>query len=153
MRETRYRKLKPGLSLNQPTWPSRTPSLMSLQKLGVTGYDAVGRDTFLDSLRTLRPRGTLVMFGKASGDPPLLDPFLLAPKSLYVTWPGRTVLHRASRATGSCGCGPVRCNSARHPRCRPEPHLRARRHRHRSPRSGGPQDHRCRHHHSVSAGR
>jgi NADPH2:quinone reductase len=55
---------------------------MSLQKLGVTGYDAVGRDTFLDSLRTLRPRGTLVMFGKASGDPPLLDPFLLAPKSL-----------------------------------------------------------------------
>jgi NADPH:quinone reductase-like Zn-dependent oxidoreductase len=53
-------------------------------------YDAVGRDTFLDSLRTLRPRGTLVMFGKASGDPPLLDPFLLAPKSLYVTWPIRT---------------------------------------------------------------
>jgi NADPH:quinone reductase len=50
-------------------------------------YDAVGRDTFLDSLRTLRPRCTLVIFGKASGDPPLLDPFLLAPKSLYVTWP------------------------------------------------------------------
>ena len=36
-------------------------------------------------------------FGKASGDSPLLDPFLLAPKSLYVTWPGRTVYteHRA----------------------------------------------------------
>ncbi len=50
-------------------------------------YDAIGRDTFLDSLRTLRPRGTLVMFGKASGDPPPLDPFLLAPKSLY--GPGR----------------------------------------------------------------
>ena len=50
-------------------------------------YDAVGRDTFLDSLRTLRPRCTLVIFGKASGDPPPLDPFLLAPKSLYVTWP------------------------------------------------------------------
>jgi NADPH2:quinone reductase len=60
-------------------------------------YDAVGRDTFLDSLRTLRPRGTLVMFGKASGDPPPLDPFLLAPKSLYVTWPIRPVYteHRA----------------------------------------------------------
>jgi NADPH2:quinone reductase len=60
-------------------------------------YDAIGRDTFLDSLRTLRPRGTLVVFGKASGDPPPLDPFLLAPKSLYVTWPIRPVYteHRA----------------------------------------------------------
>jgi NADPH:quinone reductase-like Zn-dependent oxidoreductase len=60
-------------------------------------YDAVGRDTFLNSLRTLRPRGTLVVFGKASGDPPPLDPFLLAPKSLYVTWPIRPVYteHRA----------------------------------------------------------
>jgi NADPH2:quinone reductase len=60
-------------------------------------YDAVGRDTFLDSLRTLRPRGTLVVFGTASGHPPPLDPFLLAPKSLYVTWPIRPVYteHRA----------------------------------------------------------
>jgi NADPH:quinone reductase len=54
-------------------------------------FDAVGRDTFLKSLETLRPRGLLVAFGKASGDPPALDPFLLAPKSLYVTWPIRPV--------------------------------------------------------------
>jgi NADPH:quinone reductase len=54
-------------------------------------FDAVGRDTFLKSLETLRPRGVLAAFGKASGDPPALDPFLLAPKSLYVTWPIRPV--------------------------------------------------------------
>ena len=55
---------------------------------GVAVYDAVGRDTFLDSLRTLRRRGTVVMFGKASGDPPPLDPFLLAPiRTLKcITW-------------------------------------------------------------------
>ena len=52
-------------------------------------FDAVGRDTFLKSLETLRPRGVLAAFGKASGDPPALDPFLLAAKSLYVTWPIR----------------------------------------------------------------
>ena len=52
-------------------------------------FDAVGRDTFLKSLETLRPRGVLAAFGKASGNPPALDPFLLAPKSLYVTWPIR----------------------------------------------------------------
>jgi NADPH:quinone reductase len=59
-------------------------------------FDAVGRDTFLKSLETLRPRGVLAAFGKASGDPPALDPFLLAPKSLYVTWPIRPV-YTASR--------------------------------------------------------
>jgi NADPH2:quinone reductase len=52
-------------------------------------FDAIGRDTFLKPLETLRPRGVLAAFGKASGDPPALDPFLLAPKSLYVTWPIR----------------------------------------------------------------
>jgi NADPH2:quinone reductase len=59
-------------------------------------FDAVGRDTFLKSLETLRPRGVLAAFGKASGDPPAFDPFLLAPKSLYVTWPIRPI-YTASR--------------------------------------------------------
>jgi NADPH:quinone reductase len=31
-------------------------------------YDAVGKDTFENSLKALRPRGTLVSFGQASGD-------------------------------------------------------------------------------------
>ena len=59
-------------------------------------YDSVGKDTFMKSLQALRPRGTLVAFGKASGDPPPFDPFLLAAKSLYVTWPIRPT-YTASR--------------------------------------------------------
>ena len=50
----------------------------------------------LKSLEVLRPRGVLAAFGQASGRPPAFDPFLLAPKALYVTWPGRHV-YTASR--------------------------------------------------------
>ena len=59
-------------------------------------FDSIGRDTFLKSLEALRPRGTLVAFGQASGSPPAFDPFLLAPKALHVTWPGRHI-YTASR--------------------------------------------------------
>ena len=59
-------------------------------------FDSIGRDTFLKSLEALRPRGTLVAFGQASGSPPPFDPFLLAPKALHVTWPGRHI-YTASR--------------------------------------------------------
>lgn len=52
-------------------------------------FDSVGRDTFLGSLAVLREHGSLVAFGVASGRPPAFDPFLLAPKSLSVTWPIR----------------------------------------------------------------
>ena len=40
-------------------------------------FDAVGRDTFQISLACLRPRGTLVSFGSASGPIPPFDLFLL----------------------------------------------------------------------------
>jgi NADPH2:quinone reductase len=50
-------------------------------------FDSVGKDTFAGSLAVLRPRGTLVVFGKASGNPPLVDPFELAPRSLKLIWP------------------------------------------------------------------
>ncbi|VVP66358.1 Quinone oxidoreductase 1 [Pseudomonas fluorescens] len=50
-------------------------------------FDSVGKDTFVDSLSVLQPRGTLVVFGKASGNPPLINPFDLAPRSLSLTWP------------------------------------------------------------------
>lgn len=50
-------------------------------------FDSVGKDTFVDSLAVLQPRGTLVVFGKASGNPPLINPFDLAPRSLTLTWP------------------------------------------------------------------
>jgi NADPH:quinone reductase len=59
-------------------------------------FDSIGRDTFLKSLEALRPRGVLAMFGQASGSPPAFDPFLLAPKALYVTWPNRNI-YTASR--------------------------------------------------------
>jgi NADPH:quinone reductase len=59
-------------------------------------FDSIGRDTFLKSLEVLRPRGTLAVFGQASGSPPAFDPFLLAPKALHITWPGRHI-YTASR--------------------------------------------------------
>ena len=33
-------------------------------------YDSVGKDTFIESLDCLRPRGLMVSFGNASGPPP-----------------------------------------------------------------------------------
>ncbi|WP_380284020.1 quinone oxidoreductase family protein [Kitasatospora purpeofusca] len=54
-------------------------------------YDSVGKDTFLDSLDSLRPRGTLVVYGRASGTPDPIDPFVLVQKgSLKLTWPSLT---------------------------------------------------------------
>jgi NADPH:quinone reductase len=49
-------------------------------------YDSVGKDTFDGSLNCLRTRGTLVLFGQASGPIPLVDSGLLNSKgSLYLT--------------------------------------------------------------------
>ncbi|MEU2561894.1 quinone oxidoreductase [Streptomyces longispororuber] len=54
-------------------------------------YDSVGRRTFHASLDALRPRGSLVLFGQASGKADPIDPFLLAQKgSLKLTWPTLT---------------------------------------------------------------
>jgi len=51
-------------------------------------YDSVGKETLLKSLDCLRPRGTLVTFGNASGKPDPLDLLVLSNKgSLYVTRP------------------------------------------------------------------
>ncbi|GAB4085165.1 quinone oxidoreductase [Myceligenerans cantabricum] len=51
-------------------------------------YDGVGRATFDASLDSLRPRGTLVLFGGASGQVPPLDPQVLNRKgSLFLTRP------------------------------------------------------------------
>jgi NADPH2:quinone reductase len=55
-------------------------------------YDGVGATTFDGSLAALRVRGTLVVYGAASGPTPLLDiPRLNSGGSLYVTRP--TVVH------------------------------------------------------------
>ena len=51
-------------------------------------YDSVGRDTFEKSLRCLRVRGMLVLFGASSGPVPPIDPQVLAQGgSLYLTRP------------------------------------------------------------------
>jgi NADPH2:quinone reductase len=51
-------------------------------------YDGVGRTTFDGSLRSLRRRGMLVLFGAASGQVPPFDPQLLNRRgSLFVTRP------------------------------------------------------------------
>lgn len=51
-------------------------------------YDGVGKDTFVDSLDCLAPRGLMVSFGNASGAVESFSPVLLAQKgSLYLTRP------------------------------------------------------------------
>ena len=51
-------------------------------------YDSVGKDTFTASLDALRPHGTLVTFGNASGPVEPFSPLELAQRgSLYVTRP------------------------------------------------------------------
>jgi NADPH2:quinone reductase len=69
-------------------------------------YDSVGKDTFLQSLDCLRPRGLLVSFGNASGPPPAIAPLELARRgSLFLTRPSlfdyiaeRAELEAAARA-------------------------------------------------------
>ncbi len=50
-------------------------------------YDGVGKDTFDRSMNALRIRGTMVLFGAASGQPAPVDPRRLAAKSLFLTRP------------------------------------------------------------------
>src|SRR6516164_3226512 len=51
-------------------------------------YDGVGKDTFDDSLASLRPRGMMVLYGAASGQVPPVDPDRLrAGGSLFLTRP------------------------------------------------------------------
>jgi NADPH2:quinone reductase len=55
-------------------------------------YDGVGKDTFDDSLASLRPRGMMVLYGAASGQVPPLDPQRLnSGGSLLLTRP--TLVH------------------------------------------------------------
>ncbi len=50
-------------------------------------YDSVGKTTFEDSLKCLRPRGLLALYGASSGAAPLTDPIRLMAGSLYLTRP------------------------------------------------------------------
>lgn len=51
-------------------------------------YDSVGKDTFDRSMASLRPRGTMVLYGQSSGPVPPVDPQALnRGGSLYLTRP------------------------------------------------------------------
>jgi NADPH2:quinone reductase len=51
-------------------------------------YDSVGKTTFEDSLKCLRPRGLMALYGASSGAVPPFDPIRLSTMgSLYVTRP------------------------------------------------------------------
>jgi len=50
-------------------------------------YDSVGKTTFEDSLKCLRPRGLLALYGASSGAVPAMDPIRLMSGSLYLTRP------------------------------------------------------------------
>jgi NADPH2:quinone reductase len=50
-------------------------------------YDSVGKATFEDSLRCLRPRGLMALYGASSGAVPPMDPIRLMSGSLYLTRP------------------------------------------------------------------
>tara|TARA_Y100000588_G_scaffold57182_1_gene55087 strand:- start:1691 stop:2656 length:966 start_codon:yes stop_codon:yes gene_type:complete len=51
-------------------------------------YDAVGETTFEKSISCLGRRGHMVLYGQASGPPPLIDPRRLGNGSLFLTRPG-----------------------------------------------------------------
>ena len=67
--------------------PARVKELTNGKGVAVA-YDSIGKDTFMDSLDSLKPFGTLATYGNASGKVETFDPGVLAPKgSLYVTRP------------------------------------------------------------------
>ncbi|WP_086668995.1 quinone oxidoreductase family protein [Lentzea kentuckyensis] len=68
-----------------------------IEKVDVV-YDGVGKDTFDQSLASLKPRGLLALFGASSGSVPPVDPQRLnAAGSVYLTRPstGAYLLDRA----------------------------------------------------------
>jgi NADPH2:quinone reductase len=80
-------------------------------------YDSVGLTTFDKSLNSLRPRGTLVLFGQSSGPVPPLNPSILNTKgSLFLTRPSlfhyvaerSELLDRASAVLGGLASGDLK---------------------------------------------
>jgi NADPH:quinone reductase len=60
-------------------------------------FDSVGKETFAASLASLRPRGTLILFGQSSGVVPPIELSQLARASLFITRPtlGHYIASRA----------------------------------------------------------
>jgi NADPH2:quinone reductase len=66
------------------------PAVKALAPRGVDAvYDGVGKDTFVPSIDCVRPFGTLVNYGNASGPVPPIDVMVLGTKgSLTISRPG-----------------------------------------------------------------
>jgi NADPH2:quinone reductase len=77
--------------LVQEDWVAAVKSITRGRGVNVV-YDSVGKDTFINSLDCLRPRGMMVSFGNASGPVPPFAPLELSKRgSLYLTRP--TLFH------------------------------------------------------------
>lgn len=77
--------------LSDDDWVAQAKAITGGRGVSVA-YDSVGKDTFMRSLDTLRPRGMMVSYGNASGAPPAITPFELSKRgSLYLTRP--TLFH------------------------------------------------------------
>lgn len=75
------------LLYNDEDWVSQVREITAGEGVPAV-YDSVGRDTFMKSLDCLRPLGTMISFGQASGPVAPFDPGLLAAKgSLFLTRP------------------------------------------------------------------
>ena len=72
-------------------------------------YDSVGKDTFIESLDSVRPLGMMVTYGNASGPPPAFSPLELSKRgSLFLTRPNLVQLYLDARGLGQGGQGAVR---------------------------------------------
>lgn len=75
------------LVLGDGRLPEQVKALTGGEGVAVV-YDAIGKDTFLDSLDCLRPLGMMVSYGNASGPVPPFSPLELAKRgSLFLTRP------------------------------------------------------------------
>ena len=75
------------IDLTDPAWPTAFLAATGGRKARVV-YDAVGKDTLLQSLDCAAPFGLVVSYGAASGKAPAIDPELLNKKGcLFLTRP------------------------------------------------------------------
>ena len=80
--------------LSDEDWVAQAKAITGGRGVAVA-YDSVGKDTFMRSLDTIRPRGLMVSYGNASGPPPAISPLELSKRgSLYLTRP--TMFHFTS---------------------------------------------------------
>ncbi|MDP9010941.1 MAG: quinone oxidoreductase [Pseudomonadota bacterium] len=75
-----------AITTNNSDFVARVKEITGGKGLPVV-YDSVGRDTFHKSLACLKPRGTMVLFGQASGAVEPIDPNILQRGSLFLTRP------------------------------------------------------------------